>query len=152
MMELKIIRILAFLFCLLAAAYLYLHVSLDFENNEERIKVTVVEDDKTVIRELPLGSKFRDLGIDSPVYSQEYTLHDNETLYLENDSESNRKISINTAAADALIDLPGIGPVLAERIIEYRCKYGLFEYIEEIKNVSGIGDKKYEKIRDLIIL
>ena len=46
--------------------------------------------------------------------------------------------------------LPGIGPSLASKIIEYRNQNGKFESIEDIKNVNGIGDNKYEKIKDLI--
>ena len=46
--------------------------------------------------------------------------------------------------------LPGIGEKTALKIIEYRNKYGGFKSIDEIKNISGIGDKKYAKIKDLI--
>jgi competence protein ComEA len=46
--------------------------------------------------------------------------------------------------------LPGIGPVLSERIIEYRNQNGLFGVIDDIKDVSGIAEKKYEGIKDLI--
>lgn len=61
------------------------------------------------------------------------------------------KININTASAGELSDgLDGIGDVLAGRIVGYREKNGPFRSIEEIKNVSGIGDKIFEKIRDSI--
>lgn len=60
------------------------------------------------------------------------------------------KININTANANMLQTLPGIGPVLSERIIEYRNQNGLFGMIDEIKDVSGIAEKKYEGIKDLI--
>ena len=59
-------------------------------------------------------------------------------------------INVNTAAPAELERLPGIGPVLAEEIILYRQRSGGFKNIEEIKNVKGIGDKKFEKIKDLI--
>ncbi|WP_069649251.1 helix-hairpin-helix domain-containing protein [Caloranaerobacter ferrireducens] len=62
---------------------------------------------------------------------------------------STSKIDINNASLNELMDLPGIGKVLAGRIIEYRTK-NRFNDIEEIKNVSGIGEKKFEAIRDLI--
>ena len=60
------------------------------------------------------------------------------------------KININTADANMLQTLPGIGPVLSERIIEYRNQNGLFGVIDDIKDVSGIAEKKYEGIKDLI--
>ena len=151
MMGLKFSRILAFFFCLSASAFLLLHISIDTDNDsEEIIKVTVIEKNKTYIKELPLGSSFKDLGIESDEYSKDYVLHDNEVIILEEKNEE--LISINSCSKEELMKLPGIGPVIAERIIEYRNKYGLFETIEEIKNVSGIGDKKYEKIKELIIL
>lgn len=59
-------------------------------------------------------------------------------------------ININTATAAELDTLPGIGEVLAQKIIEYRAKNGLFSSISDIKGVSGIGDAKFEAIRSLI--
>ncbi len=65
-------------------------------------------------------------------------------------SESGQKININTADEATLDTLPGIGPSKARRIIEYRNQNGPFQSIEEIKNVSGIGDKTFEQLKDLI--
>ena len=63
-------------------------------------------------------------------------------------SRTGHKININTASAQELSGgLDGVGDVLAGRIVEYREKNGPFRSIEEIKNVSGIGDKIFEKIR-----
>lgn len=60
------------------------------------------------------------------------------------------KININTASVGELTALPGIGEVIAERIIEYREESGIFLNIEEIMEVSGIGEGKFEAIKDLI--
>jgi competence protein ComEA len=61
------------------------------------------------------------------------------------------RVNINSASAATLDEcLPGIGPVYAERIIEYREAHGGFKTIEEIQNVSGIGPKTFEKIKDQI--
>jgi competence protein ComEA len=60
------------------------------------------------------------------------------------------KINLNTATAEELESLPSIGPVMAKRIIEYRNIHGSFYNIEEIKEVKGIGEKTYEKIKALI--
>lgn len=59
-------------------------------------------------------------------------------------------VNINTADADTLTALPGIGQVLAERIVAYRRQNGPFRVIEEITKVEGIGEKKAEAILDLI--
>ncbi len=58
------------------------------------------------------------------------------------------KVNINTADKDELMTLTGIGEARAEAIIEYRESYGSFSAIEEITNISGIGDKMFEKIKD----
>jgi len=62
------------------------------------------------------------------------------------------KIRLNTATAEQLDTLSGIGPALASRIIDYRDKNGGFKDINELKLVSGIGDKLFEKIKDEIAL
>ena len=59
-------------------------------------------------------------------------------------------VNINTADAETLAALPGIGGVLAERIVAYRRQNGPFRAIEEITKVEGIGEKKAETILDLI--
>lgn len=61
------------------------------------------------------------------------------------------KININTCSKEELIKLPGIGEVIAGRIIEYRANNS-FKNIDDIKLVSGIGDKKFEGIQELIIV
>ncbi len=61
-------------------------------------------------------------------------------------------INLNTATVEELDKLPGIGPALAGRIIDYRTENNRFVSIEEIKLVSGIGDKVYENIKDLIMV
>ena len=58
------------------------------------------------------------------------------------------KININTATIEELITLPGVGPTLAGRIVEYREKAGQFASVEELLNVKGIGEKNFEKIAE----
>ena len=60
------------------------------------------------------------------------------------------KININLASQSELTDLPGIGSVLAARIVDYRRQHGNFQRIEDLRNVSGIGEKRYETIQDKI--
>lgn len=65
-------------------------------------------------------------------------------------SNDDDKININTATEAELVQLPGIGPVTAQKIIAYRESNGKFSNVEDIKNVSGIGDKKFKQIKDKI--
>ena len=76
----------------------------------------------------------------------------NTEQFEEKDKENNQteKININTASQTELETLPGIGPSTSLKIINYRKENGNFKSIEDIKQVSGIGDAKYENIKDLI--
>jgi competence protein ComEA len=60
------------------------------------------------------------------------------------------RINVNTADLAALESLPGIGPVMAQRILDYRQDYGPFARPEDVMNVSGVGPATFEGIRDLI--
>ena len=62
------------------------------------------------------------------------------------------KVNINTANLSELETLPGIGPSLAQRIIEYRETNGNFQTIEDLQNVKGIGDSKYSNIKDNVCI
>lgn len=67
-----------------------------------------------------------------------------------NDKEESQKININTASIEELDKLPGVGEATANKIVNHRKENGDFKNIEEIKNVNGIGDKKFENMKDLI--
>ena len=60
------------------------------------------------------------------------------------------RINPNQAGEEELKRLPGIGPVLAVRIIRYRQRFGPFQDVEELKKVDGIGEKRFERIRPWI--
>ena len=70
----------------------------------------------------------------------------------QNNNKYNDKVDINHATVEELEKLTGIGQATANKIINYREEYGDFKSIEELKNVNGIGDKKYEQIKDEITL
>jgi len=61
-------------------------------------------------------------------------------------------INLNTATADQLEAIPGIGPVLAQRIIEYRQTHGRFQSVDELLEVRGIGPKRLENMRPYVVV
>ena len=69
-----------------------------------------------------------------------------------NIDEKNSKININTASLEELDNLPGVGEATANKILSYREEKGEFKSIEEIKNVNGIGDKKYIDLKEKICI
>lgn len=65
------------------------------------------------------------------------------------DSQTSLAVNLNTAEAGDLEELPGVGPVTAEKIVDHRRSNGLFRSVEELEEVSGIGPKTLEQIRPL---
>ena len=64
--------------------------------------------------------------------------------------KSNDLVNINTATNEELDTLPGVGPATAEKILNYRQEHGNFQSIEDLKNVKGIGEAKFNKLQDKI--
>ncbi len=65
-------------------------------------------------------------------------------------SAASGKVNINTATVEQLTTLKGVGEATAQKIIDYRQQNGSFKKIEDLKNVSGIGDKRYAALKDSI--
>ncbi|MEA3305751.1 MAG: helix-hairpin-helix domain-containing protein [Candidatus Omnitrophota bacterium] len=63
-----------------------------------------------------------------------------------------KSVNINSASAEELMKLSGIGPAMAGRIVEYRMANGPFKGVEDIKKVKGIGPKKFDAVKDYIKL
>jgi len=85
---------------------------------------------------------------------QVYVPHQGEgappVLPMRGETPGDGLINVNTATAALLESLPGIGPTLAQRIIEYRDANGPFEGVEDLVDVPGIGEATLDKFRDLI--
>ncbi len=91
---------------------------------------------------------------DTSVINPLTVLKDGDLISLpaKKEETEQQRISINTADEALLCTLPGIGKSTAKRIIAWREENGLFQEISDIMRVSGIGEKKYEKLKDLICL
>lgn len=147
----KLFKTSTFLFIIFL--YLIQSINVSFYNYDK--KINVIYDNKTY--SINLGSTISDFikefNIEASEIKYDYdlnlALYDNQILEKNNE---NNKISINSAGLDDLMSLNGIGIVIAKRIIKYRELNNGFKYLEEIKNISGIGDKKYESIKEFITL
>jgi competence ComEA-like helix-hairpin-helix protein len=130
-------------------------------NNRDRMSFDYSKKDRDF--EQQVSSAFTELKQSSLTTDQEVKLRELEsisdslTALKETEKSPNKpllnlekKININQAYSTDLEILPGVGAVTAERIIEYREKSGGFKKIEDIMKVKGIGQKKFEKIKDYI--
>lgn len=91
----------------------------------------------------------KESGVIEENTEQETTQKTSQTTVNKTNSNT-KKVNINTALQTELETLPGIGPSIATKIITYRKENGGFKTIEDIKEVSGIGESKFNNIKDLI--
>lgn len=98
-----------------------------------------------------LAGGFSD-NADESTYNLSAILNDGNTYYIGSISNEFSKVSINNATVALLDTLPGIGMVLAKRIVSYRSQEGEFKSLEEITKVTGIGESLFHQIKDLICL
>ncbi len=83
----------------------------------------------------------------------EISTESGENVIQDNNNEgssNNSLVNINTASLSQLLELPGVGNSTAQKILDYRNENGKFKSIEDIKNVSGIGDSKFNNIKNYI--
>ena len=94
--------------------------------------------------------KKKDEDGDKTENSNLYITGESKTTEKNNNQKKTGKININSATQEELETLPGIGPTIALKIINYRKENGKFKSIEDIKEVSGIGESKFNSIKDMI--
>lgn len=131
----------------------------DYENNDIEVEVKG-NVNKEGIYKLSKDSTFNDLlqlidlkeDSDLSSFSLNMPLYNKQVIVIDTVDQNNNKISINTASLDELTSLPGIGEKTASLIIEYRENNNGFKYLEELMNIKGVGEKKFEKIKDRISL
>ncbi len=107
----------------------------------------------TVALHAPLSSIWELItceACDDRVHNPNMRLKEGDVIVLQ--AYQDERISINTADLDQLVKLPSVGPVLAQRIIDYRLSYGQFQRLEDIMLVRGIKEGIFNKIKDLIRL
>ncbi len=85
-----------------------------------------------------------------PIMGEQLEEGSSSLLTLPTETNKEQKININKADVATLATLPGIGPSKAQSILTYREENGQFQTIDDLKNVSGIGDKTFEKLKDAI--
>ena len=121
----------------------------------ENSDTTTINLSKKVYDEMVIYIPFKDDVLENDIVNEYiYENSKNETDYsnVSNNIVTDGKISINNASLSDLMKIKGIGEVKALSIIEYRNSNGNFKSIEDIKNVSGIGNKTFEKIKEYIKL
>ncbi len=144
------IKVLFLLFILILVLLIFSKTFKIEDNDNKQIELNINKQNIKV----PLGTSYQDIkeNIDvdtNDLYSDDYTFKDGEDVEIT--QKDANKISINNASKEELMSLPGIGEKTAIKIIEYR-QTSSFKSIEDLKKVKGIGDKKYEKIKDLIVI
>lgn len=84
---------------------------------------------------------------------EEYITKENgEGIVEESKSTTSGRVNINNADINELCELPGVGESLATRIVTYREENGKFKKVEDLKNVSGIGEKKFESLKEYVVV
>jgi len=121
----------------------------------------------SIVKDAILAAGGADANADLDRINLAYPLGDGQQIYVPRQGEEDlpdrlpsapasilqpgaSRVNINTASQAELESLPGIGPALATRILDYRQTHGPFQSADEINNVPGIGDALLDKIRDLI--
>lgn len=109
------------------------------EADEDRIKFSQILNDEDCIKIYKIGEELED---EVDVFSS--------IAISENGKTSSGKINLNKATLSELQELPGIGEVKAQSIIDYRESVGTIKSVEELTNITGIGVKTVDKLRDMV--
>ena len=89
-------------------------------------------------------------GADEGAVSPDAGLRSEDVIHVPSRGDVPQRVNINTAAAWLLEALPGIGPTLAERIVDHRDESGAFRSTDELMTVEGIGEATYQGLKDLV--
>lgn len=102
------------------------------------------------------GAALEGMNLAAPVHDGEQVVvpgpAEEATAGIDSAVASDGRIRLNSATAAELDELPGVGPVLAERIVEHRDRNGPFATVEDLLDVPGIGERKLASLRDLVVV
>lgn len=126
-MKKPLITVLVITICILSGFVLGLFIGRNYNRTPVQIRV------------LPESTAVSETTV--PTFDSDLSIQEEITI-----------VNINTATLEQLQQLPGIGPVLAQRIIDYRDTYGPFSAVGELTKVDGIGNHRLEEILDYITI
>ena len=143
------------------------HIYVDIKGNVLNPGVYKLEEGTRLFQLVELSGGL-DVDSDTSLINLSSILTDQQVIYIpkvgeiipdeytelidDNTTDKDDKININTAEKNELTELPGIGEVTAQSIIDYRNENGDFKTIEDIMNVVGIGESTFENIKDFITI
>ena len=90
------------------------------------------------------------VGDGDKLYVPFQTEVEQEAVISQSPHSGDKRVNINTASQEELMNLPGIGASKAQSIIQYREEHGAFQDVEELTNITGIKSGVYEKIKELV--
>ncbi|MDD6236832.1 MAG: helix-hairpin-helix domain-containing protein [Clostridiales bacterium] len=103
-----------------------------------------------IILESPIGLPSAAQRSDILILKNSSVQSERKSTSSETVSDGKQRININTASAEQLMEIDGLGETLAARIIAYRKVHGAFTDIAQLKNIKGIGEKKFEEMKEYI--
>lgn len=121
------------------------NITNDIKEKEESIELEIKDDDENIDYQ-----EIKNKSSDSEASIEDSEQYDTEEDVDANSDNNDGLVNINTASSDLLQTLKNIGPAVAKNIIDYRENIGAFNTIEDIMNVKGIGQGKFDTIKDSI--
>ena len=121
-------------------------ITIYYKDQTHALAIEPYETLATILERIPL-----DTDVDHQAINPQQILHHGDAYTIPQKKES-PCVSINSALVDELVTLKGVGPATATRIVEHRQHHGLFQTVEDLMNVKGIGPKKFEAMRELLCI
>lgn len=121
--------------------------SVDNDVNERKEGNSVEKSDNVITNEVTTKNK---ISTTKKIVNTSKNINSKTTITTTTEKIINYPININSCSLEELLTIKGLGDIKAKKIIEYRDDNGLFKSIEDIKNINGIGDALFNKIKEFI--